>query len=241
MLYFCQAFLPLSCNTKAIYDDSAYLMVYNSSSMNTQEENYFIPLTEEDKPVAINKQMFVVATEAQDSDYINQIAEPYGFNTCLPTSVLNGLIHQGYIARDQAQAVQEDLVKKYKHFFGQLRFGDKTILVWRVPTLKIGNILFDEWRLNVEFKVENVKGLDQEGRQKFLKAKLQEGNVLVGSVNNDHAMLFVGYDKQKDALLCRDPLKPQVLTSIPTAIIAMALKPTDGDPYLTVIPKPITS
>ncbi|MDO8659725.1 MAG: hypothetical protein Q7K54_03935 [Candidatus Parcubacteria bacterium] len=173
--------------------------------------------------VVPGKDAFVVPTKTGSSDYLLQLPV-----SCLPTSVLNGLIYQGQITRDQAQVVNQELLK-----YGD-SFGRRQLLKFERTTsiLVIKDMIRSATGLKVDFQAERFKGFSGNKLERLLEMNLRHGNVFVGPLGPGHVALYVGYDKEK--FFCIDPSQPQILSSEPKIVASVLFS---GSPDIPVIPK----
>ncbi len=190
------------------------------------------PRTNIDPAIAIEIDHSVAAI---NNDYLMQIAEQEGLQSCLPTSLLNGLVHLGVISTEQAATFQRTLTTENRDLFSKRTFGESTLEVMAAPT----SILLDRIKktLGVEFKhqVIGVKSLSSPELISLIQQKLMNDSVVVGGDQN-HAVLMIGYDRTNSIIKVIDPYQPQTQVEKPLpGFVDQIIR--SGEPWLTVLSK----
>ena len=84
----------------------------------------------------------------------------------------------------------------------------------------------------IVYEVIGVKGLNKTEAEQLFQEILSQGEVFVGG-DGDHAVLVIGYDKEDETLMIRDPYKPDQTRKCQSETYASDL--LIGEPWITVL------
>ncbi|HEX7018126.1 MAG TPA: hypothetical protein VF209_04435 [Patescibacteria group bacterium] len=171
-------------------------------------------------------------------DYLTQIKEQQGLHSCLPTSVLNGLIHLGLINFQQANAFQSTFNTENADMFTTRQFGQDQLTVMAVST----SVLLDRLKQNqhgptgLEFNsmVIGTQGLSVDELIMLIKQEVSKDKVVVADYDK-HALLIIGYDDQLGAFKVIDPYFPHRQGTRNTESFANYI--LTGEPWITALSK----
>ncbi|MDQ3008026.1 MAG: hypothetical protein M3Q81_00345 [bacterium] len=163
-----------------------------------------------------------------------QVVDKDGVHSCLPTSLLNGLIHLGSMTREQAQAFQDTFKTTNKDIFSSRKFGESTLAVMAIPTSTFLERLKCVTGADFKYSVIGVKQLTNEELLSLLQQRLSENELIVGG-DQDHAVLMIGFDRQSNVLKIIDPYMPTQSSNVPDLSFAADIR--SGEPWLTVVSK----
>lgn len=204
------------------------------------QEFVFKPVSSTDRPDSQRSigQTLPIKTEhsvpAVSVNYIRQIAEHEGLQSCLPTSLLNGLIHIGAITAQQAEFFQQTLTTSNRDLFTKRTFGKTTFEVMAAPVAILLERIKETLGVDFKYQVIGVGDLSIEDVELLLQQQLLKDSLIVGG-DEDHAVLVTGYDQIKAVVRVIDPDQPR--TSVEKQALSFANQIKLGDPWLAVLSK----
>lgn len=149
------------------------------------------------------------SSSQSSGNYIQQLSEQGGVHSCLPTSVLNALIHLGALSAEQAQNFQGTFQTNNRSLFLPRRIHGQDMLVFAVPVNRLVEQLRHERILaqSIEHRTVDTSELDSQEMEALLKQQLSKGKLIVAG-GNEHAVLVVGYKDKGQTLTVIDPNYP---------------------------------
>lgn len=143
-------------------------------------------------------------------NYIQQLSEPGGVHSCLPTSALNALIHLGALSTEQARNFQETFsTYNRESFFMPRKIHGQDMLVFAVPVSHLVEQISQKGMLtqNIEHITIGSSELNPQEVKSLLKQQLSKGKLIVAG-GSEHAVLVVGYKNKGQTLTVIDPNYP---------------------------------
>jgi len=177
----------------------------------------------------------LIEPSVPNPEYHRQILDEV--NSCFPTSILNGWVHQGILSSEEARQIQNTFTTSNRSRFYD--DGDKS---FKNSANDFSTLVSNAVNRKVTALGLQLKGLSRDQISQIVLQELHKESVVIGG-GESHAVLLIGYGNSGTSLIKRDPLNPNVKQNILTEsfVIATIMNRTTGGGVLVIIPKPETA